>query len=158
MNLTVYTYPNVDAGPDVELCAGRNVTLQGFSDGENFYWMPSDSLWYKDSLLTKTVRLYNELYFYLSASNGGGLCQSMDSVFVKLVECPADIKAPDAFSPNGDGVNDFFSVFTYNMVSYEINIYNRWGELLYNSTDLNETNSLTRGWDGSYKGILQYLS
>jgi gliding motility-associated-like protein len=56
---------------------------------------------------------------------------------------------PNAFTPNGDGVNDrvFIRGFGISKVSFQI--FNRWGELVFASTDMNT------GWDGYYKGKLQ---
>lgn len=52
---------------------------------------------------------------------------------------------PNAFSVNGDGLNDDFRVTIGSIKSIEISVFNRWGELLYRSNDPNE------GWDGTYK-------
>ena len=65
------------------------------------------------------------------------------------------MKVPSAFSPNGDGENDHFTVFAANLTTYEIRIFNRWGELVYTSNSLDELNNLDKGWDGTYKGKTQ---
>jgi gliding motility-associated-like protein len=57
-----------------------------------------------------------------------------------------NIFVPNAFSPNGDGVNDIFNAFGQNICDFEMYIYNRWGEEAFHSTDLNE------GWNGIAKG------
>jgi gliding motility-associated-like protein len=53
---------------------------------------------------------------------------------------------PNAFSPNGDGVNDLFSGKGYGIKDYVMYIFDRWGEKIYETTDL------SKGWDGTYKG------
>jgi gliding motility-associated-like protein len=53
---------------------------------------------------------------------------------------------PNAFSPNGDGVNDAFRVFGEDILSLDLRIYDRWGTLLF------QTNDPSQGWDGRYKG------
>jgi hypothetical protein len=60
---------------------------------------------------------------------------------------------PNVFTPNGDHTNDVFKPLFYNcdVSNYELNIYNRWGTLLYQSSDM------LQGWDGKYKGIEQEL-
>jgi gliding motility-associated-like protein len=69
-----------------------------------------------------------------------------------LVNMPpplTDLFAPDAFSPNGDGVNDlFYPVFQvdFQITSYELFIYNRWGKLVFNTKDINQ------GWNGVQSG------
>jgi gliding motility-associated-like protein len=58
---------------------------------------------------------------------------------------------PTAFSPNGDGVNDVFRISKWlNIEKLEsFNIYNRWGELVFNTLDIDA------GWDGTYKNYPQ---
>lgn len=53
---------------------------------------------------------------------------------------------PNAFSPNGDGINDLFSGKGYGIKEYVMYIFDRWGEKIYETTDL------SKGWDGTYKG------
>ncbi len=57
------------------------------------------------------------------------------------------------FTPNGDGVNDYFfprSLLTSGLTQFSMNIYNRWGELIF------QTSSLTgEGWDGKFNNIPQ---
>ena len=58
-----------------------------------------------------------------------------------------EVYFPNAFTPNGDGRNDVF-VYTARLIErVELRIYNRWGELLFQTTALEE------GWDGSYRGV-----
>ncbi len=56
------------------------------------------------------------------------------------------IEVPNAFSPDGDGINDLFGAISEGVEDYDLNIYNRWGEIVYHSNDINES------WDGSFKG------
>ncbi len=59
---------------------------------------------------------------------------------------PIKIQIPNAFSPDGDFVNDFFQVKGIGIDAYSIRIYDRWGKLIF------ESQSLDRPWDGTYKG------
>ena len=54
---------------------------------------------------------------------------------------------PNVFSPNQDGVNDRFLVFSENDVLYDMNIYDRWGNRVYEGLNL-ITNDTSMGWDG----------
>lgn len=53
---------------------------------------------------------------------------------------------PSAFTPNGDNLNDIFTVFGQYVENFELKIFNRWGELLFT------TNNLEEGWDGTFRG------
>ena len=101
-------------------------------------------------LLTPVSHLFNTtgtFYVYLVAYNSNGctdtVIQSINAVVVPL----ADV--PNAFSPNGDGTNDVVSIKGYGIAKMSWNIYNRWGKLVFTSSDI------SNGWDGRYKGELQ---
>jgi gliding motility-associated-like protein len=53
---------------------------------------------------------------------------------------------PKSFTPNGDGLNDLFNVYGQYITTFQMDIFNRWGELMFT------TNQLEVGWDGNYKG------
>lgn len=61
-----------------------------------------------------------------------------------LAEKPVFI--PNAFTPNGDGANDLWSVYATGTAYYNMQVFNRWGEMVYQSFNINA------GWDGKYKG------
>lgn len=58
------------------------------------------------------------------------------------------IRVPNAFSPDGDGINDTFAMVADGVQEFSIRIHNRWGELVYTSEDIFEA------WDGEFKGRL----
>jgi gliding motility-associated-like protein len=73
-------------------------------------------------------------------------CKARDSVQV-VTFCPGKFYAPNIFSPNFDGVNDAFQVFTQRPPgSFHLQVYNRWGELVFESQDEGQ------GWDGVHRG------
>ncbi len=73
----------------------------------------------------------------------------IDSTSQELWVKPAvSIFVPNTFSPNNDGYNDRFKITTYNMLSYLVTIYNRWGEPIASFTQLEGS------WDGTYNGAL----
>ncbi len=53
---------------------------------------------------------------------------------------------PSAFTPNGDNLNDIFTVFGQYVINFEMKIFNRWGELLFIANDIEQ------GWDGTFRG------
>lgn len=66
---------------------------------------------------------------------------------IKQTDCQG-IYIPDAFSPNGDGMNDSFFVFINEPKTFNLLIYDRWGALIFSSSDYQV------GWDGKYNGKL----
>jgi gliding motility-associated-like protein len=64
----------------------------------------------------------------------------------------SSLKVPNAFSPNGDGINDYFNVFEVkSIISFSAAIYNRWGQQLY-KWGIDQMDGENSGWDGTYNG------
>ncbi len=84
--------------------------------------------------------------FYIS----DGLCEETFSQTL-IIQVPVQpfVNIANAFSPNGDNINDVFRVLGNGIESLELMIYDRWGMLLY------QTTAPGKGWDGSYKGEMQ---
>jgi len=99
----------------------------------------------------------NLTYTYSSESSLGGMvyqdglfCPS-DTVYftVTLLECPtSSMWAPNSFTPNGDKDNNIWCPVGYNYFKEHFFIVNRWGEIIFESYDLNN------GWNGTYMGNL----
>lgn len=89
---------------------------------------------------------------YLKDSNG---CIGKVAFDAQVIDCDKIIQPAQAFSPNNDNINDRFTIFGKNILSFEIRIYNRWGEEVYQSNDISEINDKAKGWDGTHKGKLQ---
>ncbi|RZL47825.1 MAG: gliding motility-associated C-terminal domain-containing protein, partial [Pedobacter sp.] len=60
-----------------------------------------------------------------------------------------DLFVPNTFTPNGDGKNDYFLAFGNSVSKFRMRVYNQWGEFIF------ESNALTTGWDGRWKGNMQ---
>jgi gliding motility-associated-like protein len=108
-------------------------------------------LWYFDdgdsSILENPVHTYTSegVYrVYLVATTSFG-CINLDSLDVRIHPDFAVYPA-NAFTPNGDGENDTFVVKGTGINSYNIKIFSRWGELIFESDDINDS------WDGTYNG------
>jgi gliding motility-associated-like protein len=80
----------------------------------------------------------------LVSTNAYGCKDTSNSVLE--VRLPEDLYVPNAFTPNGDAVNDYFTVAQRNITSFQIYIYDRWGEQVFRSNDVNFT------WDGNFRG------
>lgn len=119
----------------VEKYSADGQLLESFSAGTNLT-VTDDS---QDDLI-------NQSYRYVIRANAvePGLPQAVSNAVI--VTKSSNIFYPTAFTPNGDGLNDLFSVFGQYIVTFEMKIFNRWGELVYTAT------ALEQGWDGNYKG------
>jgi gliding motility-associated-like protein len=143
---TVTTNPNPTASIVADALSGIAPLTINFSDlgtgGTSFYWNfgnGSTSLNY-----TPGSQIYNSGGIYLvtySVTNSFG-CSAYDSLYINAIDAEAIMIIPNVFTPNGDKSNDFFEIKGTNIVNYECLIYNRWGKLVFSSTDIKLP------WDG----------
>jgi gliding motility-associated-like protein len=84
-------------------------------------------------------------YHYTLVINYNQSCKVIDTVTI-LVESEHIVYIPNSFTPNGDGVNDVFLAFPRGVKFINLNIFDRWGELVFESQDE------AHGWDGRFKG------
>jgi gliding motility-associated-like protein len=141
----VYPYPILHLGQDTSICPGSEAIIIG--DHENTS-TPGASWWWNTGETTPTIRIVAPGTFYEKVSING--CNTTDTIVVQN-DCYMNL--PNVFSPNGDGVNDYFfprQYLTRGLISFRMDIYNRWGQVVFT------TNSLDgRGWDGKFNDVPQ---
>jgi gliding motility-associated-like protein len=148
INVPVYKNLEVDAGPDKVILIGDTATLNATikGTGVRYTWAPNSYI----SNINSTDPLVfppQSLEYTISAVSTVGCGSSFDNVWVKVYN---ELKIPNAFTPNGDGKNDLFRVLpldNYTLVNF--NVYNRFGDLVFRTSDIQ------KGWDGTLKGVLQ---
>ena len=111
--------------------------------GGRYRWSPSQ-IFQCDSCRSARFKLDNSAVVRLEFTDAQG-CKAYKDVKVNIYDSWA-VGFPTAFSPNGDGTNDEYFPNVENILSYNIAIYNRWGEKVYASDNLKQK------WYGSYKG------
>jgi gliding motility-associated-like protein len=114
----------------------------------SYNWTPIELL-NNSTIQNPTAFITTPTWFVVSAENKTTLCTIEDSVFIGLDFLPClkeNIFIPNAFTPNGDDVNDKLFVRTTILNSFHFEIYDRWGNKVFS------TDSITEGWDGNYKG------
>jgi len=145
VDVTIALPVSVDAGPPQTIAGGGNVTLQATASGATDYsWTPSVGLNAINVLNPIASPAVTTLYF-ITASNAIG-CSSTDSVLVTVdLQC---IRVKNAFSPNGDGTNELWTVYDdfSCLQNVAVHIYNRYGSKVYESRDYRNN------WDGRYNG------
>jgi gliding motility-associated-like protein len=141
----------VSIQPDtVTLPLGGSATLQVIDNANRtvaYQWSPAEGLSCSDCP-SPVVTVYNEKEFTVRVSDfipGGAVCSAGASILIR-VEKPLPAFIPNMFSPNGDGDNDVFRIYGNNIREVSFRVFNRWGELVYQSANINE------GWNGDFKG------
>lgn len=130
--------PEVKLPAEIYLCNRPYVSLDVShpGDGVRYYWSDGDTSALRD------IHLPGE--YFVTVTHGQ--CQGWGGI--SILPC-AELWAPNAFSPNGDGINEFFRIFSSEpLVSGKLIILNRWGQVVF-SADNPEAE-----WDGTYRGLL----
>lgn len=114
----------------------------------SWLWTPSDNLTCPTCQTTDALSYNNMVYTVTAVSDMG----CIDTAVVRMLVDPKRVVfVPNAFSPNGDGANDYFEVYGNKEAwkQFEVQVYNRIGEKVYESDDMNFK------WDGTFKGVRQ---
>lgn len=142
----------LEAEPDLEIHKGSSVKIlssilpDSSTSTGNYNWSVNGESILHDSMDLYIQSLLEPTWFTLNYTDENG-CINEDSIFINILEPMWDI--PDLFSPNNDGLNDVYQVVTNgnpNFTLVRFQVFNRWGELVFETKDINE------GWDGTYKG------
>jgi gliding motility-associated-like protein len=136
ITLSAYTVPGISLPASITKCQDRierlapalsGIALAAWSNGANAAFIDIST----PGIYTATV------------SNACG--EASASVEVIDEECFNNLWFPNTFTPNGDGLNELFKVYGEGIVGYQLQIFDRWGSLVFESPDLNDT------WNGSHQ-------
>ncbi len=148
--LTVHAVPTAQFTPTPKVASITAPIISFLNESINaqtYYWDFGDST---------TGHFVNESHTYaktgtyeimLIATNAGG-CIDTTRGFIEINE-GMEFFIPNSFTPNGDGVNDFFQGYGINIKDIEMSIYDRWGKKIY------ETSEYFKPWDGRIKETVQ---
>ncbi|KAA3651454.1 MAG: hypothetical protein DWP98_02910 [Bacteroidetes bacterium] len=131
---------------------GQNTQLSTNRTGGNlsYFWEPATGL-SNPTIANPVVNPSITTLYKVTITDNNTGCKviAYKRIFVLEINCAEpDIFIPSAFTPNQDGQNDVFRVRGVFLESLNLQIFNRWGEKVFESNDVNQ------GWDGSYKGEL----
>lgn len=125
--------------PDSTICNGEYIRIQ-ISNQFQVIW--------QDGSAAQNYEISQTGLYYVTIQNKCGTIT--DSVNVTVENCNCNLMFPTAFSPNQDGMNDDFgAVYLCPVSNFNMCIYNRWGELVFKTNDINQH------WDGKSQGINQ---
>lgn len=146
VDVYVDSLPKVDLGRDTLIYRGQEITLTATTQAERIEWFPKRDYISNPFVNSIYVSPRDTTRYWVEATNSLG-CVGRDSINV-FVYGKNVLLVPTGFSPNGDGINDEFRIIRYLNIATlnKFEVYNRWGELIYSSTNIKQ------GWDGKYKG------
>ena len=118
-----------------------------YGSGYTYQWTPSAGLSSPSSHETSAMPSETTTYTITVTDQYGCSLSKEITIEVQPLTCDEPLVfVPNTFTPNGDGKNDILYVRSSILKDFSLRIYNRWGELIF------ETDRLDKGWDGSYKG------
>jgi gliding motility-associated-like protein len=140
-NIHVYASQKPFLGPDRNIIVGDSVFI--ISDvGISFVWSTGATT----SQITAAPTVTTSYWVSSTDSNG---CVATDTIIVNVRPIGDTLALPSAFSPNSDGVNDYYyPLLMPGMIIEDFTIFNRWGATVY-------TGTASPGWDGNFMGSPQ---
>jgi gliding motility-associated-like protein len=141
--ITIFTNAvTVDKGDIIQL---------GTAASAPYLWTSVEAI-NNNSIQDPTAIINNAAWIYLYATSN---CPTKDSIFISVKADSINttspcigsyIYMPNAFTPNRDGQNDVFKIMAQNITLDDFQIYNRWGQMVFETSDIN------KGWNGEYQG------
>lgn len=146
-NVMVYDYPALNLGPDTSICPGitGSILLTDLNNSGALYSWSNGSV-------ANAISVVEAGIYWVKATTPGSSCSTTDSIVVAR-DCY--INVPNVFSPDGDGLNDYFlprDLLSSGLKSFNMAIYNRWGEKVFTTNAIDG-----RGWDGRLNGVPQAM-
>ena len=147
--ITVNTIPTVTASSSNDIdCTTPTANLNA-AGASQYTWQPN--IWLSNNLIASPVARPDSTVTYLVTGQSTNGCIDTAKVTVKVnfTENTPKVMLPNAFTPNGDGLNDCFGLPTMSGSALAIEyfeIFNRWGEIVWKADNNNSC------WDGTHKG------
>ncbi len=152
--INVYRKPEAHflANPQTVSIINPEINFLNLSQWADYYlWSFGDG---DSSNITNPNHSYNDIDSYTVKLLASTLEGCIDTVFQQItVEIEPTIYVPTAFSPDNDGINDFFEIKANGMDldNFNVKVYDRWGEIIFESSDL------YKSWNGKAKNNLKFV-
>lgn len=131
--------PDFSLGRDTTICYGEELILEAPLNADSYEWQNGST--------SRKFKVVEEGAYSVIVTLDN--CQGEDKIKVSMEDCECIPFVPNAFSPNGDGLNDVFNPFFKcgNLdLQFRISIFNRWGQRVFYGHNMNDT------WDGTFNG------
>ncbi|MBS1669540.1 MAG: gliding motility-associated C-terminal domain-containing protein [Bacteroidetes bacterium] len=135
-------------GKDSTICKSESMILSVPAGYLSYNWAPSYKTTHLDpNKIEVSPEISTSYTVEIEVFNG---CKISDTINIVVGDCDQYLYFPTGFTPNNDGLNDRFRpIAGGGIIKYELQIYDRWGQLVFRTTDK------TSGLDGKFKGHVQ---
>lgn len=135
-NVIVDKIPVVNLGKDSVICLGDTLHLSASFPGAAYLW--------QDGAVSPAYTVHLPGVYWVNVYNS--CFSTSDTLIAEYIDCSACVRYPTGFSPDGNQKNDLFHpLITCPVSKYNMKIFNRWGQLVFETDDVNS------GWNGLYK-------
>jgi gliding motility-associated-like protein len=154
VHINIFDWPTIDVAKDTTIYLGEEAYLKAIAGANvvSYLWEPDSSIVFPSNATDPEITVSpDEVTWYVVTVTDANGCRNRDSAKIDFLD--PFIALPNAFTPNGDGLNDIFYVISrgkVELITYRI--YNRWGQKIFDISGLAGKNT---GWDGTFKGADQ---
>ncbi len=118
--------------PEVKILPGDTLICEEDSLSIGVAFTPGTAYQWSTGATTPKITVRNAGVYTVTATNRCG--QSSDTIEIQVKPCKVRVYIPNVFTPNGDGINDVFEVFLHNASFISMEIFDRWGNLVYSAS------------------------
>lgn len=126
----------ISLGSDTSLCDQEEIILDAKNSGATYIWNTGQT--------TQSITVLESGTYWVEALLGN--CYLKDTIEVSGVFGSSNLYFPNTFTPNQDGLNDIFTGYGEDIIFFQLKIFNRWGNLYY------ESSGIENGWNGEHNG------
>ena len=138
---TIYELPSAFLPNDTAMCTYSKMEIKSTRTFNRYVW--------NTGIAGSSITVSKPGLYWMEASDANN-CTGRDSILVSSKDCLQGFYIPNAFTPNDDFRNDVFRPLLFGRVeNYSFSIFNRWGQLIFHTTELQ------KGWDGKIGGLIQ---
>jgi gliding motility-associated-like protein len=145
--ITINPLPVLNMGPDLTIAPGASTTMNPSVTGNivSYQWSPSTGL--NNATIKDPVASPSVTTVYSLDVTDNNECEVSESIKVTVSGTTSKISVPNAFSPNGDGINDTWIISDLSAYpGATVDVFNRYGQLVFHSENYN------KAWDGTFNG------
>jgi gliding motility-associated-like protein len=140
--------PSINLGGDTSICFGQLLSLSASTAFGNYLW--------QDQSTQPVFEVSEAGIYFVDVINPCG--RDQDTISVEFIDCQGLLFAPNAFTPNADGINDQFRLVGSGIVKMDFRVYDRWGREVFRGSDPGAAWDGRSGGKAMPQGVYQWVA